>query len=52
VFGNLRVTSLLFADDVALLASSSHDLQLNWSGLQLSVKQLGQIRGYDSSMVQ
>ena len=26
-FGNLRVTSLLFADDVVPLASSSHDLQ-------------------------
>ena len=26
-FGNLRVSSLLFADDVVLLASSSQDLQ-------------------------
>jgi len=26
-FGNIRVTSLLFMDDVVLLASSSHDIQ-------------------------
>ena len=28
-FGDLRITSLLFADDVVLLASSSRDLQLS-----------------------
>ena len=26
-FGNLRIASLLFADDMVLLASSNHDLQ-------------------------
>ena len=26
-FGNLRIASLLFVDDVVLLASSGHDLQ-------------------------
>jgi len=40
-FGNLRATYLLFADDVVLLASSSNDLQLLWSGSQLSVKRPG-----------
>ncbi|KAI3377169.1 hypothetical protein L3Q82_009081 [Scortum barcoo] len=39
-FGNHRISSLLFADDVVLLASSSQDLQhvYWWSGLQPSVK--------------
>ena len=40
-FGDLRIGSLLFADDVVLLASSGRDLQLYWSGSQQSVKQLG-----------
>ncbi|KAI3352389.1 hypothetical protein L3Q82_005186 [Scortum barcoo] len=41
-FGNHRISSLLFADDVVLLASSSQDLQrMCWSGLQPSVKLAG-----------
>ncbi|KAI3370701.1 hypothetical protein L3Q82_007256 [Scortum barcoo] len=41
-FGNHRISSLLFADDVVLMASSGQDLQhVYWSGLQPSVKRLG-----------
>ena len=39
-FGDLWIPSLLFADDMVLLASSNSDLQL-WDGLQPSVKQQG-----------
>ncbi|KAI3362005.1 hypothetical protein L3Q82_012347 [Scortum barcoo] len=39
--GNHRISSLLFADDVVLLASSSQDLQHVLGGLQPSVKWLG-----------
>ncbi|KAJ0061369.1 hypothetical protein NL108_017387 [Boleophthalmus pectinirostris] len=39
-FGDHRISSLLFVDDVVLLASSSQDLQ-HWGGLQPSVKRLG-----------
>ncbi|KAJ0039343.1 hypothetical protein NL108_017870 [Boleophthalmus pectinirostris] len=39
-FGDHRISSLLFADDVVLMASSDQDLQ-HWGGLQPSVKRLG-----------
>ncbi|KAK3561045.1 hypothetical protein QTP86_026393, partial [Hemibagrus guttatus] len=40
-FGDHRISSLIFADDVALLAPSSLDLQHALGVLQLSVKRLG-----------
>ncbi|KAI3357908.1 hypothetical protein L3Q82_016293 [Scortum barcoo] len=52
-FGNHRISSLLFADDVVLLVSLSQDLQHVLGGLQPSVKRLDenqhlQIRGHGS----
>ncbi|KAI3353928.1 hypothetical protein L3Q82_005125 [Scortum barcoo] len=41
-FGNHRISSLLFADDVVLMASSRPGtFSMYWSGLQPSVKRLG-----------
>ena len=40
-FGDLRITSLLFADDVALLAPSSQDLQLSLERFAAKCKAAG-----------
>ncbi|KAI3355942.1 hypothetical protein L3Q82_004489 [Scortum barcoo] len=41
-FGNHRISSLLFVDDVVLLAFiKARTFSMCWSGLQPSVKQLG-----------
>ena len=40
-FGDLRIASLLFADDVVLLATSDMTSSMHWGGLQPSVKRSG-----------